>query len=222
MKRTIISLFAAGVLASVASAQLYVITGTLNGTGVKAEFNFSIDDVANTVTVDINNNILGTGGAKGAITEFGFNVPDSLNLALVSFTATGTGGFLESAWTKVVPYSLTPGFDQDFGVNGSPTPNTITWGNTAQFVFTFPDFGAADVANFIGQNGLSVRFQSIVDSQAVDGTGAAITSEKAFGGPGDDGGGGGGAGAVPEPSTYGLFGAMALLGLMVARRARRS
>jgi len=216
MKRIIISLFAAGLLASVASAQLYIITGTLNGTGVQASFNFTIDDVANTVTVDIDNTILGSGGAKGTITEFGFNVPDSLNLALVTFTASGTGGFDAASWTKQAPYELEPGFSQDLGVNGSPTPDTILWGNTAQFVFSFnQDFVGTDLAaGWLGQNALSVRFQSVLTQ-----TGQTGQSEKAFGGPDD--GGGGGSGFVPEPSTYGMFGALALLGLMAVRQFRR-
>ena len=209
-------------MASAASAQLYVITGTLNGTGVKAEFNFTINDLANTVKVDVNNAILGIGGAKGTITAFGFNTPFSdvqlgANGSAVTITSQ-TINNVASSWVTSDPWTLNPAlYSQEFGVStdGSPdggNPNNgILWGQTASFLFTFPDFGAADVANFIGQNGLSVRFQQV---------NMINPSEKAFGGPG--GGGGGGGGAVPEPSTYGLFAAMALLGLMVARHMRRS
>jgi hypothetical protein len=209
MKKTIISLIAAGVLASVATAQLYIVQG--GGTGVKAEFEFTIDDVANTVTVDVNNSIPGEGGAEGAITGFGFNVPAGIDINLITFSATGGAGFVEASWVDGF-FNLEPGFDQDYGVTGSPQPHTIQWGTTAQFVFTFnQDFSGT--AGFIGINGLSVRFQSIENSINPE------SSDKVFGNP-DDGSGGGG-GSVPEPSTYGMFGALALLGMMVVRQLRR-
>jgi len=210
MKKTIISLLAAGVLSSVATAQLYIVQG--GGTGVKAEFNFTINDVANTVTVDIDNTILGDGGAQGSITGFGFNVPDSLDVSLVTFTAAGGAGFVAASWSLGPDFDLEPGYDQDLGVTGSPQPNTIQWGTTAQFVFSFnQDFTGTD--GFLGANALSVRFQSIENSINPE------SSDKVFGNP--DEGGGGGLGSVPEPSTYGMFGALALLGMMVVRQVRR-
>lgn len=211
MKKFIIALFATGLLASVASAQLYVVEG--GTTGVKAKFTFTIDDVLDRVTVDIDNTILGVGDAKGSITGFGFNVPDSLNLGLISFTATGGAGFNVNSWVLGSPFDLEPGFDQDFGVTGSPQTDTIQWGTTAQFVFSFnQDFTGTE--GFLGQNALSVRFQNVIDS-----AGTPDQSDKVFGNP--DGGGGGGSGSVPEPSTYGMFGALALLGLMVVRQLNR-
>jgi hypothetical protein len=211
MKKSIISLIAAGALASVASAQLYIVEG--GGTGVKAEFTFTIDDVTDTVTVDIDNTIAGDGGAQGAITGFGFNVPDWMDVSLVSFTATGGAGFAESSWDLGPDFDLEPGYDQDLGVTGAPQVDTIQWGTTAQFVFSFnQDFTGTD--GFLGANSLSVRFQSIENSINPE------SSDKVFGNP-EEGGGGGGGGVVPEPSTYGMFGALALLGMMVVRQVRR-
>lgn len=211
MNKIIVSLLAAGLFASAASAQLYIVEG--GGTGVVAEFTFTINDVANTVTVDVDNTIVGEGGATGAITGFGFNVPDWMDLNLISFTATGGAGFVESSWTLGSPFDLEPGFDQDTGVTGTPNPDTIQWGTTAQFVFSFnQDFTGDD--GFLGTNALSVRFQAIENSINPE------SSDKVFGNP-DEGGGGGPGGSVPEPSTYGMFGALALLGMMVVRQVRR-
>jgi hypothetical protein len=211
MKKTIISLLAAGFFASAASAQLYIVEG--GTTGVVAEFTFTIDDVANTVTVDIDNTIAGVGGATGSITGFGFNVPAGIDIDLITFTATGGAGFVSTSWVDGF-FDLEPGFDQDYGVTGSPQPDTIQFGTTAQFVFSFnQDFTGTD--GFLGTNALSVRFQAVVDSQGVTGQ-----SDKVFGNP-DEGGGGGPGGSVPEPSTYGMFGALALLGMMVVRQVRR-
>ncbi|HEY5552483.1 MAG TPA: PEP-CTERM sorting domain-containing protein [Opitutaceae bacterium] len=215
MKKFIISLFAAGLLASAASAQLYIVQGD---TGVKAEFTFTIDDSANTVTVFIDNTIAGVGGAFGRITGFGFNVPFSgvqlgVNGANVSFTEDA-----DSDWNKFVPFAVEPSdpFEQDFGVGTGETANGggdggIQYGSTATFVFTFPDFGAG--ADWLGEDALTVRFQSVTDWQ-----GATGQSDKVLGNPDD---GPDPSGFVPEPSTYGMFGALALLSMMVVRQLRR-
>lgn len=215
MKRLIISLLAAGFLASAASAQLvYNITGT---TGVKAKFTFTFNDSLDTVTVGIDNTIAGINGANGRITSFGFNTP---------FTATqlGIGGanvsFTENAdgtWNKFVPFNLNPAPLQDFGVGLGTTEEGgggggIQFGETATFVFTFPDF--VGTAGWGGADSLVVRFQSVLNSQGVPGD-----SDKVFGTPGDDPGGD--LGVIPEPSTYGMLGALALLGMMVVRQMRR-
>ena len=211
-------ILASALFASIATAQLYIVEG--GGTGVKAQFTFTIDDLANTMTVAVNNTIAGDGGAFGTITGFGFNVP---------FTAAelGVGGanvsFTQSfgtLWNKFVPYGLSPAdpFEQDFGVSSGPTedggnpPNGVAFGSTATFVFTFPDF-AAD-SDFLGANALSVRFQAVTDQ-----TGLMGQSDKVLGTPPEDDPGDPQFG-VPEPSTYGLIGAMLLMGLAVIRRMR--
>ena len=215
MKRTIISLFAAGLLASAASAQL--VYDLVGDTGVEAQFTFTFDDTANTVTVWIDNTIAGVGGVQGRITSFGFNTPFSgaelgVDGANVSFTEDASGD-----WASFVPYDLDPNppFGQDYGVGIGSNPEGggsggILFGETATFVFTFPDFEGMD--GWGGEDSLSVRFQS------VGADGSFEDSDKVIGTPDD---GGGGSGFVPEPSTYGMFGALALLGLMVVRQLRR-
>lgn len=207
-------------MATVASGQLvYNIVGD---TGVKAQFTFTFDAALDTVTVFIDNNIDGTGGATGRITSFGFNVPFTdeqlgTNGSLVSFTENAAGD-----WNKFEPYELSGDggiYLQVFGVGtgtgeegGGSDPGTAH-GSTATFVFTFPDF-LADAA-WGGEDSLSVRFQSIDNSLA----GIPDDSDKILGSPDD--GGGGGSGSVPEPSTFGLIGTLALLGMMILRQTQR-
>jgi hypothetical protein len=220
MKKCIFSIIAAGALASAASAQLYTVAG--GTTGVTAEFTFTIDDVANTVTVFVDNTILGENGAQGTITTFGFNTPfATADLGADGSNVSFTQDFGDM-WNMFAPYELSPTetFAQDFGVGSGPTEeggnpqNGIEFGSTGTFVFTFPDFTGTDsIAGWLGEDGLSVRFQEVLDSMGVSGQ-----SDKVFGNP-DDGGGGGG-GVVPEPSTYGLLGAMALLGIAAMRYLR--
>ena len=227
MKKLILSVIAAGVLVSAASAQLYTVTAgdenSTEATGVTAEFTFTIDDVANTVTVFVDNTILGENDAQGTITSFGFNTPfDSADLGVDGADVSFTQDFGDM-WNTFAPYELSPTmtFAQDFGVGSGATEeggdpqNGIEFGSTATFVFTFPDFTGTDaIAGWLDEDGLSVRFQEVLDSLGQSGG-----SDKVLGGVPDDGGGGGG-GVVPEPSTYGLFGVMALLGIAAVRYLR--
>jgi hypothetical protein len=221
MKRSLITLLAAGFLASAASAQLvYNITGS---TGVKATFTFTIDETADSVTVQIDNNVAGIGGAEGVITAFGFNTPFSdaqmgVNGANVTLSSQMIDGDV-STWSISEPWVVNPPeFNQEFGVSTDGSPNGgnpnggIEFGETATFVFLFGGIGDITEAMFGGAQSLGVRFQSI------DNTQSGSTSDKVWG---TDEGGGGGSGSVPEPSTYGMFGALALLGLMVVRQVRR-
>jgi len=222
MKTYMISIIAAAALASAASAQLYTVEG--GETGVTAEFTFTIDDVANTVTVFVDNTILGVNGAMGTITTFGFNTPfTTLDLGPGGSNVSFTQDLEGDLWNKFAPYDLSPAiYAQDFGIGSGPNEqggdpqSGIAFGSTATFVFTFPDFTGTDtIAGWLGENGLSVRFQAVVDFE-----GSTDQSDKVFGNP-DEGGGGGGAGSVPEPSTYGLFGAMVLLGIAAVRHMNR-
>lgn len=129
-------------------------------------------------------------------------------------------------WSEETPYSLNPIFSNDYGVKAS-TPNTgIEYGEKATFVFTFTqDITAANFAGFF-DNGptttnkfdFSVRWQE-------------VGKKSVYGLHGDDCADGSDKGGInlipfseselpvtPEPSTYGLMGAAALIGLVAHRR----
>lgn len=220
MKHCIASIIATLALATFASGQL--VYNVVGDTGVKAQFTFTIDADANTVTVDIDNNILGSGGATGRITSFGFNAPFSdaalgENGSLVSFIEDADG-----IWNPFEPYELSGdggiylqvyGVGTGAGEEGGGSDPGIAYGDSATFVFTFPDFLADAVWG--GEDSLTVRFQSIDNSLS----GIEDDSDKVLGSPDD--GSGGGSGSVPEPSTYGLLGTLALLGTMIVRQMHR-
>lgn len=200
-------------VAASSQAQLYIATG---GTGVTTWFNFTIDPVLNRVTVGVDNTHAGVGGITGVVTSFGFNMPATL---------AGTGSLLSvsgvpaASWSYFEPYNLSAGggvFVQDVGSgsganpNGGFPPDSVAFGSTATFVFQFADF--ADASGFLGVNGMTSRWQAIVPGGG---------SDEGFGNPGPSGGPG--LGAVPEPSTYGLIGAAALIvGVLMRRTLRKA
>lgn len=215
------------VLTAVAQAQLYIATST-QGTqvGVVTWFTFDINPSTDQVTVYIDNTHLGASGQYGTLTSFGFNVPDSpidfqQGYSLVSATKTlmisgssqitiGTGD--NKKWDGVgsTGYNLT-NFVQDVGAGLSGdaqggNPNFgIDYGEKATFVFQFsPGFGTSDVANFLGNNGVSAKWQSVVPGgQSTEGFGNEAP--------------------VPEPSTYGIAGAgVLMLGILVRRRSAKA
>jgi len=186
-----------------AHAQLYVATGA--STGVVTDFNFTVNTTANTLTVFVDNTHTGSGGVTGTLTSFGFNVPDSL-IASASLVTAPTG------WTLARPYDLNAGgnnFMQDLGaktgtnVNGGSPQDGIAFGETGTFVFQFADFSSS--AGFLGTNGVSGRWQVVVPGG----------SDAGFGNPGTSGAD---IVPVPEPSTYGLFGAAGLIAAVMIRR----
>jgi hypothetical protein len=196
-------------LAAAANAQLYIATGSASG--VSTWFNFTIDPVLNRVTVVVDNTHPGLGGVTGTVTSFGFSIPTALagTGSLISTTGVPAG-----TWSFFEPYNLNL-FDQDVGagsganVNGGQPSESVQPGNSATFVFQFGDF--TDSTGFLGSNGLSVKWQ------ALSTTGQ---SDEGFGNPGTPGAP---AVPVPEPSTYGLMGAFALVaGLLVRRKFARA
>jgi hypothetical protein len=235
MKRTIISLFAAGLLASVASAQLNfgpvvsVAGNSSEGTGVAVSGTlwFSTVGDVGTLTYRINN-LSGTGSyTPGELTGFsiGFNT-DDFTYQMGSFAVLNGGdSFL------IADVSMTNAIDFEEGdptgpgayvldvsarsVNGEG--NSLEGGYWAEFEFKFDiaDGATFDAGGFFlttSDYDLTWRMQSVGDDgQDSDFFGLDLGEDP----------GGGGSGFVPEPSTYGMFGALALLGLMVVRQLRR-
>jgi hypothetical protein len=131
-------------------------------------------------------------------------------------------------WSEKTPYNLAPSsFNNDYGVSAQ-TPNIgIEYGEKATFVFTFQDITVADFAGFLNNNAttankydFSVRWQE-------------VGTKSDYGRHGDECADGSDKGGfdvpffqegdlppTPEPSTYGLMGAGALLGLVAHRRMK--
>jgi hypothetical protein len=190
---------------SVEHALLYVATGS---SGVTTWFNFSIDPLLNRLTVVVDNTHAGAGGITGTVTSFGFNIPSSLagTGSLISATGVPAG-----TWSFFEPYDLNAGgnvFQQDVGAGSGTNPNggqpneSIAFGSSATFVFQFADFNT--VAGFLGDDGVTARWQALSNGGSDQGFGVRPPV--------------GAEGAVPEPSTYGLLGAVVLIGIWLRRR----
>lgn len=194
--------------AAAAHAQLYIATGS---SGVTTWFNFSIDPTLNRVTVQIDNTHAGVGGVNGVVTSFGFNVPTGY---AAGGSLLSSSGVPAGTWSYFTPYNLN-NFDQDAGagsgvnVNGGQPNESVKFNTTATFVFQFADFSSA--TGFLGQNGMSVKWQSLSSNGQ---------SDEAYGNPGTPN-------AppiipVPEPSTYGMIGAAVLvIGSMMRRQVKK-
>lgn len=187
-------------LTTAAQAQLYIATGS---SGVTTWLNFSIDAASNQVSVLVDNTHAGVGGVTGTVTSLGFNVPTA---QASSGSLLSTTGVPVASWSYFAPYALN-NYDQDVGagsganVNGGQPGEGVAFGSTATFVFQFSDFSSA--AGFLGENGASLKWQGLSTTNQ---------SDEGFGNlP-----------PIPEPSTYGAFGAASLIGLIVRRMRRKA
>lgn len=187
-------------IAATASAQLYIASGS---SGVTTRFNFSIDPTLNRVSVSVDNTHVGTGGATGTVTSFGFNAPPAL---AGSGSLLSTAGVPAATWSYFAPYNLNH-FDQHAGagsgnnVSGGQPHEGVAFGGTGTFVFQFADF--ADASGFLGAQGVSAKWQGVSTTG---------TSDEGFGDLDIP--------PIPEPSTYGLIGAAVLMLGVVIRRKR--
>jgi hypothetical protein len=232
--------------ATLAKAQLITKTFDVTGSsyGVVARFTMWVNLNDNTVVIDINNSLPATNSAKvGTITGIGLNTPFAIasqsgdNPGTVQFKAKWTVGSAQNLanntwsnddyWSESTPFNLTPSYNNDYGV-WAPTPNYgVEYGEKATFYFKFSqDINEGNVAGFFNNNSgttnkydFSVRWQEVdtkynyvnncSDGQLSDKGGKDLT----FTFDGD-------LPPTPEPSTYGLMGAAALLGLVAHRRMK--
>lgn len=194
-------------------------------TGVTSHFKFTINPTTNTLIIDVDNTVLGADGVHGTITSFGFNTPFTdkqlgNNGSNVSFTQVWTdanwGHYNLTKWNKFEPYNISQngGYHEELGVGtgntptGGTTSNGIKFGEQVRFTFTFPDFTPQQVAGFYdGAQDIVVRWQEVNDTRFQ----SYCDTNRSDYGWGD-------IPPTPEPSTYGLMGAAALLGIVGFRR----
>lgn len=217
-----LALFGFAGLAQSALAQLSISSTYAKGInyGVETKFTFTVNPADNTLTIFVDNTKEGLNGYRGTITSFGFNTPftDALlgnNGRNVSFSQVWdekVGRHSTTKWNKFEPYYLPQngGYAADLGVGtghgeaGGSTQNGIHFGEQVTFKFQLPNFGPADSDRFFDlQNDLVVRWQEVGNNDCDD--------RFSDFGVGD-------LPPAPEPSTYGLMGAAALLGIVGLRR----
>jgi hypothetical protein len=230
---TRLALLLAGALSSSCAFGQLVAIGV--NTGVKTVFNAAVNTQDLLLTVD--NTLAGLGGATGSVTSFGFNTPWTAPLDLskiaISYQVLSPTGPTE-AWNPLSAFTLTAGlggggFTVDLGLesdnNGNPNGNSVAngveFGETVVFKFSFDAVTYAmpeleSVADFFNQDATGpdflVRWQNVRNAnQGSDAFGGDFPHETDIPQGGE----------VPEPATYGLIGAAALIGLVSLRRLRR-
>jgi hypothetical protein len=232
------------VLAGTTAVQAQIITRAFDVVG-SAEQNgvnhpsthvvVSADLSLNTYTIKFDNTKIGPGGYVGTITSFGFNTPFSpaalgVNGSNVSFTSTKPVQPTESdGWGIFVPYDLSQAggiFAQEVGAGTGSQPQGgnpgfgIHFGESATFVFTFPDFTSAN-GFFDSPTDFTVRWQQVGLSSVPEGQRGGSDFGGANDIPPSDGDIPGG-NPVPEPSTYSALAALLLIGFAAKRRFLKS
>lgn len=242
MKKTITSILAASLLASIASAQLWV--ENTSATNLTFSFRGLTGGPVNTSNSELAGGRVTINLTNIAATSFNvsFNIENLSGLntlvgnpsSLVSFgpgVFTGLGFSVQSPWTFTTmnavtgwasqapgSFSPSPTFSYEVGAETTNGTNDSIPGLGANqtFVFNFSK-GAMQAAPtiasvfeaFAGGSYFVFRIQATGGQAGSDKVGIDLGGGPPFGNP------------VPEPSTYGLIGAMALLGLMVVRQIRR-
>ena len=222
---------AALIMATSAFGQL-IATGVQ--TGVVTVFDAEINGQDLFITVD---NTYPVNGVTGSVTAFGFNTPWMADLdldkvavsyQLLSLTGPTTG------WKSLSSFELTAGLggggvtvdlglesDDNGNPNGNSANNGVDSGETVRFKFAFDALDypmpISFIHDFFNQDANGPDF--LVRWQDVEGS-TAGTSD-AFGGDWPIAIPQGGVEAVPEPSTYGLLGALGLILLVSIRKRRR-
>lgn len=188
------------------------------GVAVDVTFNFAINSGVGTLTLTLENlagelNLdtplnLTDRYTLGTLTGFGFDLADGLSYVSgpLTFTQTPNVSFLLS-----IPFTEThPEGTFDFGASAeSPAPqNGLQAGNTATFTFTFQGATAANFseATFFANNpGPDFGFRYLEVGPRGQGSDKFVYDTD----------------PIPEPSTYGLFAAAALIGLVVLKRSKK-
>jgi hypothetical protein len=205
-------------------------------TGAGARLFFDFNSTLGTLTVDVTNysgyTYNSTSLSPGTLMGFGFEL-NPQNLTLTNFTQSLMAGLNVSGvvgaepgginFSAVTNYSIAGLASVDIGADatgqgqGGNPDNGLAGGFGARFVFTF---SGVDTAKFNPDDfwftnptttaDMIFRFQATgTDRKGSDKTALY------FGG---NGGGEGEGDPVPEPSTYGLIGALILIGLIAKRR----
>ncbi len=203
-------------------------------TGVVTVFDAEINGQDLLITVD---NTIPVNGITGSVTSFGFNTPWTADLDLskvaVSYQVLSSTG-PTTGWNSLSSFELTAGLggggvtvdlglesDHNGNPNGNSVNNGVESGETVRFNFAFDALAyplpISFLHDFFNQDPDGPDF--LVRWQNVEGS-AGGTSD-AFGGDWPIAIPQGGEEVVPEPSTYGMIGALGLILLISIRKLRR-
>ncbi|MGC4073368.1 MAG: PEP-CTERM sorting domain-containing protein [Nibricoccus sp.] len=237
--------FALAAFTSIAQAQLITKTFNVSGsTGVVTRFTIWINVNADTFVVNIDNTLAAGSNAKvGTVVGFGFNTPFgsitvdpnvtfSMNLTQGSNNPNPDPNNSDNYWTETSKYdpAMSSGntYDQDYGVATTSSTKGVGYNEKATLTFKFNsnNITTANLAQFFDNAYSSSTTNRDFDitvnwadvSKKQDYLKGCVPSTCDIGGidltfsqdselP-----------PTPEPSTYGLMGAAALMGIAAHRR----